>query len=176
MEIPNGNSCSEPQGQFVQLLTAEQDSLLRYIATLLGDVNDANNVLQQTNIVLWRKADDFEAGTSFRAWARKVAYFQTLAFIRDQKRDKLVFDEVLVQQLATEQKIEDEDERQIALRRCLEELPENSLDILRMRYAPGGSIRSIALKHKMNEGAVKMSLVRIRRSLVQCIESKLEGA
>ena len=90
----------ESRDEFVRLLTGEQTSLFAYIATLLGDVNDASNVLQQTNMVLWKKADEFAPGTSFHAWARKVAYFQTLAYIRDKKRDKLVFDEELVLQLA----------------------------------------------------------------------------
>src|SRR5262245_43171691 len=130
---PATNS-AESRDEFVRLLTGEQTSLFSYIATLLGDVNDASNVLQQTNMVLWRKADEFEAGTSFHAWARKVAYFQTLAYIRDMKRDKLVFDEELILQLADRPTIEDEDERRIALRHCLGTLSESSLELLQQRY------------------------------------------
>ena len=168
-------SAAESRDEFVRLLTGEQTSLFGYVATLLGDVNDASNVLQQTNMVLWRKADEFTPGTSFHAWARKVAYFQTLAYLRDLKRDKLVFDEELVQQLAARPSLDDEDERRIALRHCLGTLSESSLDLLQQRYAPGKSIRDIAELRNKKEGAVKMALLRIRQALVQCIENQLQG-
>jgi RNA polymerase sigma-70 factor (ECF subfamily) len=166
---------NQHRDQVVQLLTIEQTALFGYIATLLGDLNDASNVLQQTNMVLWRKADEFEPGTSFQAWSRKVAYFQTLAFIRDKKRDKLVFDEELVQQLAARPSTEDDDERRVALRHCLGELSENSLDLLRLRYAPGKSLQDIAEQRNKKVGAIKMALLRIRQALVNCIDSQLQG-
>lgn len=166
---------SESRDEFVRMLTGEQTSIFSYIATLLGDVNEASNVLQQTNMVLWKKADEFLPGTSFHAWARKVAYFQTLAYIRDKKRDKLVFDEDIVQQLADRPTIEDEDERRIALRHCLGTLSESALELLQQRYAPGKSIRDIAASRNKKVGAVKMALLRIRQALVDCIENQLQG-
>jgi RNA polymerase sigma-70 factor (ECF subfamily) len=166
---------AESRDEFVSLLTGEQTSLFAYIATLLGDVNDASNVLQQTNMVLWKKVDEFEAGSSFHAWARKVAYFQTLAYIRDMKRDRLVFDEEIVHQLADRPSLEDEDERRIALRHCLGTLSESSLELLQQRYVPGKSIRDIAASRNKKVGAVKMALLRIRQALVDCIENQMHG-
>jgi RNA polymerase sigma-70 factor (ECF subfamily) len=46
---------------------------------LLGDLNEAQNVLQETNMVLWRRSADFADGTGVAAWARKVADYQALA-------------------------------------------------------------------------------------------------
>src|SRR5215212_3872657 len=99
--------------EFVQLLTGEQSRLFGYIVTLLGDVNDASNVLQQANMVLWRKANEFKLGTNFHVWAKKTAYYQTLAYLRDRKRDKLVFDDELLEQLASRPDEVDEDERRV---------------------------------------------------------------
>lgn len=78
----------KPDEAFVQLLTAEQLRLLHYIAKLLGDPNEAQNVLQETNLVLWRKSGEFQAGTNFSAWAHNVAYWQVRAFVRDRQRDR----------------------------------------------------------------------------------------
>ena len=166
---------NDARDAFIQLLTGEQTWLFSYITSLLGDVNDASNVLQQTNMVLWRKADEFTLGTHFQAWARKIAYYQTLAYLRDRKRDRHIFDEALLQQIASRPETVDEDERRVALRHCLGTLSEDTLDLLRQRYAPGRSIGEIAKQRHKTEGAIKMALMRVRQALVHCIERQLES-
>ena len=169
-------STDDSRDEFIRLLTGEQTRLFSYIATLLGDLNDASNVLQQTNMVLWRKVDEFSVGSNFYVWARKVAYYQTLAFLRDRKRDKHIFDEELLVQLASRPTEVDDDERRVALRHCLGNISEESLELVRQRYAPGKSISEIAkLRHK-SEGAIRMALMRIRKALVDCVERQLAGS
>jgi RNA polymerase sigma-70 factor, ECF subfamily len=158
---------------FVRLMTGEQTRLFSYIVMLLGDVNDASNVLQQTNLVIWRKAAEFEIETDFQGWARKIAYYQTLAFLRDRRRDRHVFDEELLTQLASKPVEVDEDERRVALRHCLSNISGESLNLLQERYGPGKSISEIAQDRHKSEGAIKMALMRIRQALVQCIEGQL---
>ncbi|MCA9259877.1 MAG: sigma-70 family RNA polymerase sigma factor [Planctomycetales bacterium] len=160
--------------QFVQLLTAEQLALHRYLVTLLGDHDAASNVLQETNLVLWRKMADFQEGTSFSAWARKTAYWQALAFIRDRKRDRHVFSEELVGQLsarANEQA--DIGETRVALRHCLASLSARNLELVRQRYGEDLSISALATRLEKKPSAVKVALMRIRRSLMQCIQKQL---
>jgi RNA polymerase sigma-70 factor, ECF subfamily len=178
LDKPNATKSGDDSNReaFVQQIMAEQTSLFAYIARLLGNLNDANNVLQQTNLVLWRKADEFEAGTNFRAWARKTAYFQTLAFLRDKKRDKHVFDEALLEQLAARPQEADEDERRVALRHCLGHISADSLELLRQRYAPGNSISDIAKQRHKSEGAIRNALMRIRQAVVRCIERQMSDA
>ena len=166
----------QQRATFVQLLTGEQTRLFGYITTLLGNVNDASNVLQQTNMVLWRKADEFHLGTNFQVWSRKVAYYQTLAFLRDKKRDKHIFDDALLAQLASRPAPIDEDERRIAMRHCLGTISRDSLELLRERYSPGKSIADIAQQRHKSEGSVKMALMRIRQALADCVERQLASA
>ena len=68
--------------QFIALLTSAQPVLHGYVFSLLGDETAARDVLQETNLTLWHKADDFVEGTSFPAWAAKVAYFHVLRWRR----------------------------------------------------------------------------------------------
>lgn len=160
--------------QFVRLLTSEQIGLHRYLNSLLGDYDAAATVLQEANIVLLNKSSEFELNTNFPTWARKIAYWQALAFLRDRTRDKLVFSEKLVNQLASRPAIhEEESEARLALRHCLNELSENSLELIRHRYNADLSIRLLAQKLGKNQSAVKVSLHRIRRSLLGCIKRQL---
>ena len=64
---------------------------------------------------LWRKLDTFPTIRSFDAWSREVAYFQALAFLRDRKRDKLIFSQEMIDAVWAEKKEVEFDERRLAL-------------------------------------------------------------
>ena len=88
--------------RYVQQLTDGQNRLYAYILMLLPNHDDAADVLQETNLVLWRKSGEFVEGTEFGAWACRIAYYQVFARLRDAKRDRLVFDPQLLDQLGAE--------------------------------------------------------------------------
>ena len=71
MDHPNPTRTEE----FVELSSSHQRQLLGYIFTLVGNMDDAEDLLQQTNLILWRKFDDYQPGTDFIRWACYVAAF-----------------------------------------------------------------------------------------------------
>ena len=87
---------------FVQELTKHQSRLRGLIRCLLFRSEHVEDVLQETNLLLWNKADQFQPGTSFWAWASEVARYQVLTHWKKLGRDRHVFDEVLVNELAQE--------------------------------------------------------------------------
>jgi RNA polymerase sigma-70 factor, ECF subfamily len=163
----------EARAQFVQLLIDVQPRLFAYISTLLGDVHDASNVLQETNMMLWQKVDEFKPGTNFRAWAREIAYYKSLTFARDSKRDKLIVNQALIEQYFAQPDNWDEDERRIALRHCISKLDGRQRHLLRRRYENGASMKQLAKQQGKSEAAVKMTLRRVRERLMACIQRKL---
>lgn len=165
----------EDTENFVQLLTAHQGILFSYIRSLLPDSALVQDVLQETNLVLWRRSEEFEPGTNFVAWACKVAYFQVLAFYRDNKRDLMIFNIELVSMLAkqNEEKLAGSQDVQQALTSCLAKLPEQSRQLIQKRYAPGGSVQSIAAEQGRSVGAISQMLYRIRQLLQECVQKTL---
>jgi RNA polymerase sigma-70 factor (ECF subfamily) len=163
--------------RFVQQLTDVQTRLLAYIAMLVGDANAARDVLQETNLVLWRKSKEFVEGTDFGAWARSVARFQVLAYLRDAKRDRHLFDENLIEAMAVSAAAVTLElpERELALQQCLDKLTESQRSLLERRYTDGNSVEEIAHSSRRTRGSVSMSLKRIRQSLLDCIEHRLAG-
>lgn len=163
--------------RYVQQLTDCQDRLYAYILMLLPNHNSASDVLQETNLVLWRKAGEFVDGTEFGAWACRIAYFQVLARLRDAKRDRLIFDQQLLNQLGAEaESLSAElDAHRLALRLCMEKLTDRERDLLRRRYDSGRSIKQIARELGLTPGAVATSLYRVRIELLLCARKNLEG-
>lgn len=99
---------------FVQLMTEHQGRLYAYVLSLLGDPDQANDVLQEANLVLWRNAGEFQMGSNFRAWAFRIAHFQVMAHRQRQLRDRLVFDDELLAVLDPAAKAVDEIEVDVA--------------------------------------------------------------
>lgn len=161
--------------QFIQDLTAGQTSLYGYILSLLPDRAAAQDVLQEVNVTAWQKRDDFSAGTSFFAWASKIAYFHVLSHRRKLGRDRLVFGDEVLDYLAERQveRAEDVDRRGMALKGCLEKLPAEQRRLIELRYATGGSVQRIADDAGKSVGAISQTLYRIREALMKCVEQTL---
>ena len=164
--------------QFITLLTAAQPSLYACVLALLPDRAAARDILQETNLTLWRKADDFEPGTNFLAWACRIARYHILNFRRKAQRERVVFDEELFAELAERQtaRIEEFDGRCAALQSCLAKLPRAQRELVERRYAPGGSVQSIAEADGKSVGAISQALYRLRETLLNCVRQAEAGA
>lgn len=167
-------------GEFVQLLTKAQLPLLRYITSLVGDPHIASNLLQETNLGLWKKQSDFEFGTSFEAWATRFAYWEVRAYLRDRSRDRHVFGEELVSQLSDRKiaasETDDFEATMQTLRECVKKLQGSHRSVVSLRYNDGLSIQMISGRLGKSPSAVKGALLRARRSLRRCMERSQVGA
>lgn len=161
--------------EFVEMLTASQPALYACILSLLPDRLAAQDVLQETNLTLWHKADDFQAGTNFMAWASRIARYHVLNHRRKMRRDRLIFDEALFTELCERQDARADDASRYAelLRECLGKLPKDHRDLVEQRYSPGGSVKGIAQSQGKTVGAVSQTLYRIREALLNCVSQRL---
>lgn len=166
---------NDPQQEFVKLLTEHQARLAVFVRALIPNASAAKDVLQETNLTLWSKRDDFSIGSNFWAWASRVAFFEVRAYRSRVARDKCVFNDELVQQLAAlaESHNEFADARHAALRTCLEKLPSASRDLVRARYYSGASLQALAAQVSRTVDATRKVLQRARKSLLACIEKAL---
>lgn len=157
-------------------LTRSQGWLYGYILTLLPDRDAARDVLQQVNLVLWRKSDSYDPAKSFLGWAARIAHFQVQAYLRDRRRDRHRFDNTLIDVLAREAESQADTDpagREAALHQCLERLPDKDRELVLARYRPGASVQSLATELNKTVNAVSRSLYRIRGLLGECIERKI---
>jgi len=62
-----------PSADYIYQVTRAQRALYCFITTLIRRPADAEDVLQETNLVLWRKAAEFISGRDFMPWALRIA-------------------------------------------------------------------------------------------------------
>lgn len=171
----NFTNQNERTERFVQQLAENQNRLYGYVYSLLGDHTRAADVVQETNLVLWRKLEQFETDKPFLPWAFAIARFQVLAHLRDQGRDRFLLDTELVETLSldVEQKSERLEMVRTALRVCLKRLKDDQRRLVEARYFRQQSIADVAAEFGATAGAIKVRVLRIRRALGECIENRL---
>jgi RNA polymerase sigma-70 factor, ECF subfamily len=161
--------------EFILLLTKSQPAIYACVYALHPDPVAAQDILQETNLTLCRKADDFEHGTNFVAWATRIARYHVLNYRRQLKRERVVFDAALCEEFCAlqEERAEELSLYMVAMRECLKRLPEAQQQVLRNRYAPGGSVSALAKTHGKSVGAISQLLYRLRQSLMDCVQKRL---
>jgi len=165
----------KPFEEFMGLFLRHERKLFRYIVTLLSSTSDAEDVLQETALLLWRKFDEYERGTNFHAWACRTAQLKVFEHRRKNRHVVSVLDPDVLEQLASDsiQKAGQLEARLGALETCLEKLRQTDRELIRQRYARGKSGIDVAASLGRPANSVYQSLGRIRRALLECMNRTL---
>lgn len=160
---------------FAQQLIASQSALYAFIASLMGGVSEANDVLQETNLKLCNKANEYDPAQPFLRWAYVFARFEVMAWRKKQSRSRIVLDDELVSLIASDWDGATIDSTQqiTALEGCLDKLPQQQRELLDARYGRGEAVQDIAVRHCRTENAMSALFYRVRKSLADCIELAL---
>lgn len=169
---------SERVKRFVELYANHQLGLLSYIIALVPKIEDAEDILQEVARVAWENFSTFEPGTSFLAWARKIAFLRVLEYRRRAQRGEVAFPEDVLEHIsarASEASSKVMSEEYDALRQCLDGLRAPDRELIAERYMNGGRVKDIAERLGRPFNSVAKSLERIRGVLLECIERRVRA-
>ncbi len=158
------------------LFVRHEPAVHAFVTSLLASLDDAEVVMQETSMTLWRKYDQFEAGTSFRNWAFQVARFEAMNFRRKRGRDRHFFSDELVQLLADDAErhaTRMEEERRV-LAHCVAKLEPGDRGLISGCYREGATIKAYADRVGRTPTAVRKHLARIRAALSMCVRQTLK--
>ncbi|QQL43675.1 sigma-70 family RNA polymerase sigma factor [Sulfuriroseicoccus oceanibius] len=165
----------DESSDFVQLLTAHQGDLWAYVMALMPGESEAKDVVQRVNVVLWRKREEFELGTNFKAWAFAVARFEVLAYLKTKKRRRwLMFSDELQEMIAEEfvDEPETSEERMMYLQACMAKLRKPDQELIKHRYYSREGLSVYAERVGKTESALSVKLFRLRAALRKCVEKQ----
>lgn len=161
--------------------------LLEYRTELLGfiylrvrDSHAAEDVFQSVALAIVRKAEIAKPIANFRAWIKEMARREVLYYLRSPATRRLnplpsaemlrVTDEVYLGQDPSPKELVEEF---AALRSCLEKLPGKLRELVKQRYLDGRGYREMAEQFRQSEVAVRQSVSRGRRALMDCVQGAL---
>lgn len=164
--------------EFMDLFLEDQPRIYGYIRSLLFQKADADDVMQETASVLWRKFDEFERGTHFDRWAFRVAWHQVRKFRQSKAREskRLQFANEVLELLSedAQQLLDQTEETAAALEGCLRKLPSKQRQMVAWRFESGGTNRAVAKRIGKSESVVSRTLSRVYGSLMRCISLQLK--
>jgi RNA polymerase sigma-70 factor, ECF subfamily len=162
--------------QFASAFVRYQSRVYGYIAMMLPNRHDAEDVFQQTSLILWQKWEQFDPAQDFVPWACGIAHNEIRNFLRRRSRGRVVFSEKLIQELAEVRRQTEPtlDERSGLLADCIGKLDFLARELLQRCYAGRESIGVIAEQFHTTANGIYLRLRRIRRDLLQCVEQQLD--
>ena len=172
--VPPTVAGEDPE-RFVRLFVEGQREILRYILSLVPDIDDAHDILQDTAVDLWRKFDRYDPAFAFAPWACGFAFRRVLKH-REQQARRVKSLSIESLNLIAAERSEKEgilEDRRRALERCLQQLRDDDRLVIEHRYSRQMTVARIAEITGRNTAALYKALERIRRQLFECVNRRL---
>ena len=170
----------ESRTRLVALWTRHQRQVFSYVLALVPSRHDADDILQETGVVVCKKFDEFQDGTDFVAWACQIAWWQVRAARQKFARSKVVFDDDVLEAAAPQfaMMAREVDARHEALGHCLQKLHPRDRELVLTRYESGHGVEEAARRTGRSMEAAYRALNRLRKLLADCVthQLSLEGA
>ena len=168
------------QQRFLSLFLRSEREIFRYVAALVPNVADAEDIVQQTALVLWQKFDAYDEGQPFTPWACRFALNKTRQWLERRQRWRALLEKGLAEELA-QRREELRPELDLRLRHlegCLGKLPEEQVTLIEGFYYRRDDIEMLATQSGRSVAATYKMLQRVRLALQACIKNaaKPEGA
>lgn len=159
---------------FLKLFRANEKQIFRFILTLLPNYSAAEDVMQDTMLVMWKKYDQYSPNTNFSAWGRQIGRFAVFQYQRNAKSGFVCFDSNAMEKIIANDANQREKEGLYseALEECIKLLERKNRKIISLRYVDNMKISDIAAKLEKTMNATYQMMFRIHRSLLQCIERR----
>lgn len=164
------NSASDDE--FVRRITHCQRELRTFIIGLTPTQADADDVLQEVNLALWKKRHLYDPQQEFLRWAFGFAALEVRSYRSRSAKDRLWFSDSAIALLAEEwpKSISFMDDCREALATCLQKLRGAERQVIEAKYGSHKSVRQIATETSRPPSTVYKILRRAVESLRACVK------
>jgi len=161
--------------EFMRLFLRHEREILRYVAVLVPNPDDAQDIVQETAVALWRKIDQYDPNQPFAPWACRFALLEVRQFVQRTRCWPSLLDATTVDRLlARRQQLAPQlDRRREHLTACLKGLEGAQRTIIQRYYYDRLDVDAIARQLGRSKEAVYKALQRIRRALSNCVERRM---
>lgn len=148
------------EAAFRELITLYKERLYWHIRHIVKSHNDADDVLQNTFIKIYKNINNFKGDSKLYSWMYRIATNESLTFIKKRAKESQISNEE-VQQLAINNLTADVyfegAEIQIKLQQAIATLPEKQQLVFNMKYFQDIKYKDMAQILNTSEGALKAS-------------------
>jgi RNA polymerase sigma-70 factor, ECF subfamily len=170
---------------FTQLVRLYQAKVRSYLGRFVRGNDAVDDLAQETFIAAYRGLSGFREKSSFALWLLGIARNLALKHLREEQRRREheadSFEAAYLRWSQDRMEAEDasidrHEQVVAALRSCIDRLQKNSADLIQDAYFRGRTAAEIAQDSGKTEGAVWVTMMRIRQALRACIGTQMARA
>jgi RNA polymerase sigma-70 factor (ECF subfamily) len=153
------NSNTKEKG-FTAIVRKYQEKLYWHIRRMVIEHADADDVLQNVFIKVWKGLENFREDSQLYTWLYRIATNETLSFLEKQKRTSTQSLSDLETSLENKVKADaffDSNQLEWRLQLAIQELPEKQRLVFNLRYYDEMPYEKMSLILETSEGALKAS-------------------
>lgn len=159
-------------GAFEEAVKPHLPMLFAYSRAICGDFHAAQDVVQESVLIAYRKLEHFFPEADFATWLRAIARREALNARKRLTRLGLMTEETIERYYQDSAADLGSPERD-ALAHCLELLGGRMLRVIRGFYFDGRPLAELAAGMDQTVAAIKQLLYRARLTLRDCVERRL---
>lgn len=153
------------------LMDAYQERLYWHIRRLVVSHDDAQDLLQETFLKVYRSFGSFKGNSSLFSWLYRIATNVTLSSLRSQHQEANLLDDA--KGLKADSYFEFSDEEVVALQKAIHSLPPKQQAVFNMRYYDEMSFRDIAEANDCTESSAKANYHFAKSKIVEQMKQLL---
>ena len=151
---------SQKEKAFTAIIKKYQEKLYWHIRRMVVDHEDANDILQNMLIKVWKSLDNFREDSQLYTWLYRIATNECLTFLEQQKRHQSVsltdVETGLSNKIKADQNF-DANKLEWKLQLGIQQLPEKQRIVFNLRYYDEMPYEEMSRVLETSEGALKAS-------------------
>ncbi len=161
--------------EFLRLLMADQNRIYSFIVMCVPHRTDADDIMQETLSLMWRKFTEFELGTNFGSWGVQIARFKVWEYSRKNRRSPIQYESDMLETISDRaQSMQETLPQQLEiLKHCVGKLPERDRNLVMLHYEKGVKVKDIALNQDRSVHTLYKLMNKIHHRLLICIRKGL---
>jgi RNA polymerase sigma-70 factor (ECF subfamily) len=170
-----GTDILENDDEFIRLFSKSQRALHAFIVGMTFSSADADDVLQEVNLALWKKRRAYDPQYDFIRWAIGFAKVEIANHGRKRGKSRLLFSDDVLNLLANDWPVEAtyHEQRLTALTLCIKKLGAPESRFVAEFYRGGSTVKEMSEMHEAPISSVYKVLNRARKSLRLCIQNRI---
>jgi RNA polymerase sigma-70 factor (ECF subfamily) len=170
---------------FSDLVLLHQARVRTYIGRYVGARDAVDDLAQEAFLAAYRSLGTYRDEHGFALWLLGIARHRTLNFLRAERNRRARDGDAWAGQIAEwqataaeadAQELERREQERAALLDCLAELPDRSAALVRDHYIDGVPQKELSQRLGISDGALRMTILRVRDRLRACIEQRVRTA
>jgi len=166
---------------FSELLVLHQSRVRAYLGRYVRDAATVDDLAQEVFLSAFNTLNTYEGSAPLGVWLIGIARHRALQYLREEGRRKtresgrlqVVLAEWRLEQAETADDDKLSNREMAALETCVKTLPQHSGKLISDYYFKARNLVDIAKETGRKESTVRMTLLRIRQALRDCIEDRL---